>query len=148
MSRGSGNIKAKLNRTRLNAIASPLSFNQKICLTLILTGLQANTVFYNQNQRLKEIYCLLIILCFHLFDGESICVTKYRVGEWHSIALCITMSELPTMVFCYQNCSDLLWEKNYKISEITRTIYSNSERSEQFLVTECFFNLFLEVSYM
>ena len=25
-------------------------------------------------------------------------------------------------------------------------IYSNSERSEQFLVTECFFNLFLEVS--
>ena len=29
--------------------------------------------------------------------------------------------------------------------EITRTIYSSSERSEQFLVTECFFNLFLEV---
>ena len=26
-------------------------------------------------------------------------------------------------------------------------VYSNSERSEQFLVTECFFNLFLEVSY-
>ena len=33
-----------------------------------------------------------------------------------------------------------------KIFEITRTIYSNSERLEQFLVTECFFNLFLEVS--
>ena len=33
-----------------------------------------------------------------------------------------------------------------KIFEITRTIYSNSERSEQILVTECFFNLFLEVS--
>ena len=31
--------------------------------------------------------------------------------------------------------------------EITRTIYSNSERSEQFLVTECFFNLFLEVTH-
>ena len=28
----------------------------------------------------------------------------------------------------------------FKISEITRTIYSNSERSEQFLVTECFFD--------
>ena len=37
----------------------------------------------------------------------------------------------------------LVIEKNF---EITRTIYSNSERSEQFLVTECFFNLFLEVS--
>ena len=32
--------------------------------------------------------------------------------------------------------------------EITRTIYSNSERSDQFLVTECFFNLFLEVSHI
>ena len=32
--------------------------------------------------------------------------------------------------------------------EISRTIYSSSERSEQFLVTECFFNLFLEVSQL
>ena len=57
------------------------------------------------------------------------------------------------LVFCYQNCSDLLWEKIvlviektfeirdgssriYKKFEITRTIYSNSERSEHFLVTE------------
>ena len=30
--------------------------------------------------------------------------------------------------------------------EITGTIYSNSESSEQFLVTEFFFNFFLEVS--
>ena len=54
------------------------------------------------------------------------------------------------MVFCYQNCSDLLWEKNVivieKSFETTRTIYSSSERSEQFLITECFFNLFREVS--
>ena len=35
----------------------------------------------------------------------------------------------------------------FKIFEITKTIYSNSERSEQFLVTECFFNLFLEVPH-
>ena len=69
------------------------------------------------------------------------------------------------MVFCYQNCSDLLWEKKvlvieknfeirgwrpriYKNFEITRTIYSNSERLEQFLVTECFFNLFLDVLHI
>ena len=67
------------------------------------------------------------------------------------------------LVFCYQNCSDLLWEKIvlviektfeirgwrpriFKNFEIAWTIYSNSERSEQFLVTECFFNLFLEIS--
>ena len=65
------------------------------------------------------------------------------------------------MVFCFQNWSDLLWEKIGSsdwekllkfeaegwefalIFEITRTIYSNSERSEQFLVTECFCNLLL-----
>ena len=55
------------------------------------------------------------------------------------------------MVFCYQNCSDLLWEKNCssdwetllkfeaegrefaKNFEFTRKICSNSERLEQFL---------------
>ena len=47
-----------------------------------------------------------------------------------------------------------LWEKmvlvieNFFWDHLTRTIYSNSERSEQFLVTECFFNLFLEVSHI
>ena len=34
-----------------------------------------------------------------------------------------------------------------KFFEITRTIHSNSERSKQFLVTEYFFSLFLEVSH-
>ena len=70
-----------------------------------------------------------------------------------------------TMVFCYKNCSELLWEKNVlvikknfwnsrlkaknlQIFEITRTIHSNSDGSEQFLVTECFFNLFLKVSHV
>ena len=36
-------------------------------------------------------------------------------------------------------------KKKFKKFEITRTICSNSERSEQLLVTECFFKLFLEV---
>ena len=49
------------------------------------------------------------------------------------------------MVFCYQNCSVRKnWPRICKIFEITRTIYSNGTRSKQFLVTESFFNLFLE----
>ena len=70
------------------------------------------------------------------------------------------------LVFCYQNCSDLLWEKNVLVTEEKLlkfeaegwefakflrslwTIYLNSERSEQILVTEYFFNLFLEVSHI
>ena len=49
---------------------------------------------------------------------------------------------------CYQEklLNSRLKAKNLQNFEITRTIYSNSERSEQFLVTKCFFNLFLEVS--
>ena len=35
-----------------------------------------------------------------------------------------------------------------EFSKFLRSIYSNSERSEQFLVTECFFNLFLEVCHI
>ena len=33
--------------------------------------------------------------------------------------------------------------ENLQIFEITKKVFSNSERSEQFLKTECFFNLFL-----
>ena len=60
-----------------------------------------------------------------------------------------------TMVFCYQNCSSvreklLKFEaEGQEFAKFLRplTIYSNSEREEQFLVTECSFNLFLEVSH-
>ena len=62
---------------------------------------------------------------------------------------------MPYLVFCYQNCSVLLWEKivlvieknfwnsrlkaeNLQNFEITRTIYLNSERSDQFLKQEAF----------
>ena len=67
------------------------------------------------------------------------------------------------IVLCFQNCSDLLWEKVFSSDrekllkleaedqefakflgfEIPKTIYSNSKSLIQF---ECFFNLFLEVS--
>ena len=80
---------------------------------------------------------------------------NYLISGYHYLA---KPWRHPTMVFCYQNCTDLLWEKivlviekNWrpricKFFEIIRTIYSSSERSEEFLVTECFFNLFLKVS--
>ena len=57
------------------------------------------------------------------------------------------------MLFCYQTCSHLLWEKSVlvikkkfwgwrqricKFFEITRSIYSNSERSVQFLKQNAF----------
>ena len=71
--------------------------------------------------------------------------TYYKIPFWKTLGNQSLCNEAQ-MVFCYQNYSDLLWEKknvlviekNFWIFEITRTIYSNSERSEQFLVRECF----------
>ena len=60
-----------------------------------------------------------------------------------------TLKENKEMVFYYQNCSVrkncssdreklLKFDAEFcKLFEITRTIYSNSERSEHFLVTDC-----------
>ena len=50
-----------------------------------------------------------------------------------SVNNCYFVTQI-VLTYCEKNCS--------------RTIYSNSERSEQLLVTECFFNLFLEVSHI
>jgi hypothetical protein len=88
--------------------------------------------------------------------------SRKKCAPWWKIQYCEVKwkrMKQREMVFCYQNCSDLLWEKivlviekNFwrpricKIFEITRIICSNSERSEEFLVIECFFKLFLEVS--
>ena len=52
------------------------------------------------------------------------------------------------MVFCLQNCSDLQWEKIvlvneknfWKKFEISRTIFSNSEKSVRFLKQNSFLN--------
>ena len=69
-----------------------------------------------------------------------------------------TLFLLWKMVFCYQNCSDLLWEKIVLV--IQKRFWNSRLKAEnlqkfrdhlnnlfkQFLVTECCFNLFLEVS--
>ena len=92
------------------------------------------------------------------------CICIWRKKNIREITTHIS-SKLSEMVFCYQNCFDLLWKRNVlvmkktvetwswrprlcKIFEITRTIHSNSKRSEYFLVIECFFNSFLEVSHI
>ena len=99
---------------------------------------------------LKKKYWVSVVgASFIFFQGFSL----EKFGLWE-------------MVLCYQNCSDLLWEKKMfkllrkkyeirgwrpricKLFEISRTNYSNSERSEIFLVTKCFFNLFLDISHV
>ena len=51
------------------------------------------------------------------------------------------------IIFCYCEKKLFYWSRKiFKNFQITRAICLNSERLEQFLVTECLFNLFLEVS--
>ena len=73
--------------------------------------------------------------------------------------------QMVILVFCYQNCSDLLWEKivqmikkniwNLRLeAENLQEVWDHLNnlfkqwKVEQYLVTECFFNLFLEVSWI
>ena len=91
-----------------------------------------------------------------IYTDEANIWTSY-VSEWNDWLLFLGF-----VWFDYQHCSDFLWEKfvlvimknfwNSRLKvenlKIFRTIYSNSERSELFLVTECLFNLFLEVSHL
>ena len=65
---------------------------------------------------------------FFILDGGKICDRLFLSKVWHFVTKIVLTN----------------YEK--KVFEITGTIYSNSERSEQFLVKECFFNLFLEIS--
>ena len=88
----------------------------------------------------------LTILIYFLFSVSS-----------EKLGLFINSILLPKFFWPTERKKMLQWSKKtfeirgwkpriFKIFEITRTIYSNRERSEQFLVTECFFNLFLEIS--
>ena len=63
-----------------------------------------------------------IVLTYLLWE-EIVLVIVFEIRGWRRLGIC-------------------------KIFEITRTICSKSERSEQFFVTKCFFNLFLEVSHI
>ena len=103
-------------------------------------------VLYGMSQRLKGRNAYV--------PGNGMYASRCRTRE---LALCnincYAQTNLAPLVFCYQTCSDLLWEKivlviekNFWNSEITRTICFNNERSEQVLLTEWFFILFLEVS--
>ena len=63
-------------------------------------------------------------------------VKQNQILQWYFVTKIV-------LTYCEKKIV-LLIENFFEI--ITKTICSNSERSEQFLVTKCVFNLFLEVS--
>ena len=83
---------------------------------------------------------------------EQVILEKNNMFSPLSVEAIMIKSDLSSQIMGHFNCHnkrfDLKFAKNLQKFEITKIIYSNSERSEQFLVTECFFNLFLEVSHI
>ena len=72
------------------------------------------------------------------------------VYSLHQMALTVVKFDLKEMemVFCYQNCSDLPREKLLKFKAEGREFANILRSLEQFWVTECFFNMSLEVSHI
>ena len=124
-------------------------------------------IFFSRNWT-----CHVMTGCCHLCTTKKIIQKKLRT-DYFFLNFCWSESCNFTIMLIFQtNCIDncvlnrvtlvykikscrrgfgillpkLFWPTVRKNCSSTRTIYSNSERSEQFLVTECFFNLFLEVS--
>ena len=98
-----------------------------------------------------KVYSKLVILIFSLgsnhiflvfspiklFGNTCIFTSFFLLWLWQSFL---------QLVFCFQNCSDLLWEKIVLVIEITSKNYSNIERSVQFMKQNAFLTFFLEVS--
>ena len=87
---------------------------------------------------LAELEFLFLCTCFYKIEMH----TNKNSSKWYFVTKIVLMIE-KNFWNSRPSASNLqkFWD-NY------RTIYSNSERSDQFLVTECFFNLFLEVSHI
>ena len=72
----------------------------------------------------------------------------FKMKKWYFVTkIVLTCCEKKLFYWSRKTFEMRGWRPRiWKSFEITRTIYSNSERSEQFLVTECFFELFLEIN--
>ena len=94
---------------------------------------------------LQTFYILAKILRQFMARGpntwECNYIIIYRVSYKFSFAPVCHLDKLVEMVFCYQNCSDLLWEK--PVFEAEGREFTNFLRSlEQFIQTEKGYNSF------
>ena len=106
-----------------------------------LQNFEITRTIYSNSERSEQ---FLVTECFFTCSYYNTLFCRQR-KNWK-----LSLASTTEMVFCYQNCSDLLWEKIVlviekkfevrvwrpricKHFEISRTICLNSERSENFL---------------
>ena len=76
------------------------------------------------------------------------CFALHILLYWIFFQSMLDMIACIEMVFCYQNCSSQRWRPRIcQIFEITRTIYSNSERSEQNAILTCSWRFLISNRY-
>ena len=72
--------------------------------------------------RCRKGFRVLLLLLFFLFQLKNkFPIQRKRLTIYGFLSLNIFWKQ--SMVFCYQNCSNLLWEKICNFFEITRTIF-------------------------
>ena len=110
--------------------------------TAKLGKIKFNIEFYKLLKTMKISLLVQPYFCLSMFSRDS--------DIWYFVTKIFqTYCEKKIVLGIEKNFwNSRLKAENLQNFEITRTIYSNSERSEQFLVTEFFFNLFLKVSHI
>ena len=89
-----------------------------------------------------------IYVCTWIFYSPNTLTSWIHREKWYFVIKIVPAYCKKKLFSCLRKTFEIWgWMPRIcKIFEIIRTIYSNREKSEQFLVTEWFFNLFLEVS--
>ena len=111
-----------------------------LCLT-------KNALFYYVNNLYW--YFHMYIFISNIITAHSIWwKCSYKLKQWYFVTKIVLIYH-EKKLFQWSRKTFEIWgwrPRIFKKIEITRTIGSNSERSQQFLVTKWFFDLFLEVS--
>ena len=127
------------------------SMNIFCILKIMLTNFRALTCLHKQanmfNQFIYRLDLLALFFSIHSYIISWMCCGQIH---WYFVTeIVLTYCEKKMFYQLRKTFEIRGWRRRIcKIFEITRTIYSNIERPEQFLVTECFFYLLLEVSHI
>jgi hypothetical protein len=122
-----------------NSAFEILTRSRQLCHLWPSLGSNSTTPLSNQKLinhcKRRNVHLLLVFVAIYFFFVFIILKLYQAISFITTMFKKIISLE---MVFCAKTV----------LTYCEKKIYSNSDISEQFLVTECFFNLFLEVSYI
>ena len=130
------------------------------------TKCRSHVILLSINRYFTPCIIRIIFVCLHFLFCQldlnsivaAICNRKEMIQRILKVVWSHCWYFFTKIVLTYSQKKMFLWGTTFEIRgrrpricknfEITRTIYSNSESSERFSMTECFFNLFLNISHI